>query len=209
MRTLLAAAVVFAPALALADAPSLGARVGGYGFRRAGSEVWDECRMNGVGVFGDQALRGPWFVEGGLDLYFSATTPISRPEDDLPIDRASALVTAAIGARATIGHPRLTGYTQLGLGLELTQVAVPYDGGLLEDRQALPDGFLGVGGELRLGTDTSIGANLRVHVMGNFTYDPAALEMQRGWTAPPAADEIFAPAPDLSAQAQFYLRRTL
>jgi hypothetical protein len=45
--------------------------------------------------------------------------------------------------------------------------------------------------------------------MGNFDYDPGDLEMQPGWTSPPAADEVFDPAPDAAAQVQFYLRRDL
>ena len=73
----------------------------------------------------------------------------------------------------------------------------------------MPVGFVGVGGDLRMGYHTVLGANLRAHVMGNFEYDPAQLEMQPGWTAPPAADEVFDPSPDAAAQMQFYVRREL
>jgi hypothetical protein len=189
---------------------SFGARVGGYGFRRDEGDArsaWDECRMNGMGVFGTRTVRGPVFVEGGLDLYFSETFPLPS-DDDLPIDRMSALVTAAIGLRAE-GAWRTSGYAQLGVGLELTQVSVPYGEDTISDQLALPAGFLGVGGELRVGARTSLGANLRAHVMGNFDYDPEDLEMQPGWTTPPAAADVFDPAPDAAAQAQFYVRRDL
>ena len=40
---------------------SVGARIGGYGFRRDEGDrrsAWDECRMNGLGVFATKAL-GP------------------------------------------------------------------------------------------------------------------------------------------------------
>jgi hypothetical protein len=50
---------------------SFGARVGGYGFRREEGDrrnAWDECRMNGLGVFGARQLAGPLFVAAGLDL---------------------------------------------------------------------------------------------------------------------------------------------
>ena len=65
---------------------SFGARVGGYGFRRDEGDkrsAWDECRMNGMGVFGTRTVRGALFVEGGLDLYFSETFPLPVA-DDLP-----------------------------------------------------------------------------------------------------------------------------
>ena len=56
---------------------AFGARIGGYGFRRDGATAftgkWDECRMNGVGVFAQKTVRGPLFAEAGLDTYFSMT----------------------------------------------------------------------------------------------------------------------------------------
>jgi hypothetical protein len=74
---------------------------------------------------------------------------------------------------------------------------------------ALPAGFVGIGGDLRIGDRTVLGANLRAHVMGNFAYDPDELEMQPGWTVPPAAADVFDPSPDAAAQMQFYVRREL
>ena len=51
----------------------IGARVGGYGFRREGDprpgEGWTECRMNGFGVFGGRLLQGPLFVEARTHLW--------------------------------------------------------------------------------------------------------------------------------------------
>ncbi len=190
---------------------SFGARIGGYGFRREEGDkrnAWDECRMNGLGVFATRALgQAGFFVEGGVDLYFSETFPLPVA-DDLPIDRMSGLLTAAIGLRAD-GPWRTLGYAQLGVGLELTQVSVPYGDASISDQLVLPAGFVGIGGEIRVGDHTSLGANLRAHVMGNFSYDPDDLEMQPGWTSPPAAGEVFDPSPDAAAQAQFYVRRAL
>jgi hypothetical protein len=190
---------------------SFGARVGGYGFRREEGDrrnAWDECRMNGLGVFGARTISGPLFVEAGLDLYFSESFPMAPSDEDLPIDRVSSLVTTAIGLRA--GGPwRTSGYAQLGVGLELTRVSVPYGDERITDQMALPAGFVGLGGEIRIGDRTHLGMNLRTHVMGNFDYDPDDLEMQPGWTTPPAADEVFAPSPDVAAQGQFYVRRDL
>jgi hypothetical protein len=190
---------------------AFGARVGGYGFRREGGDrrnAWDECRMNGLGLFGERRLGANLFVEGGLDLYFSESFPQPPGEADLPIDRMSGLVTAAIGLRVP-GPWRTSGYAQLGAGLELTQVSVPYGDGRITDALALPAGFLGVGGDVQIGQRTHLGASFRAHVMGNFDYDPADLEMQPGWTRPPAADEVFDPSPDAAAQVQFYVRREL
>jgi hypothetical protein len=213
----LAAPAAADPTALHASAPALadgfGARVGGYGFRRdrgGTRSAWDECRMNGLGVFADHALRGPLFVEAGLDLYFSESFPQQRPAGDLPIDRSSGLLSAAIGARAQFTG-WLRGYVQLGAGVEATRVAVPYGdaGVMIRDTKVMPEGFLGLGGDLRVGSHTYVGANLRTLVMGNFDYDPTKLQMTGTWPVPPSADAVFAAAPGVAAQAQFYLRREL
>lgn len=196
---------------AAASKYSFGGRVGGYGFRRDAGDTrsdWDECRMNGLGVFGERRFGGHLFVEGGLDFYFSESFPQERNPEDLPIDRMSGLFTAAVGLRAS-GPWRTTGFAQVGAGLELTQVTIPYDGGSISDQLALPAAFIGIGGDIRIARGTYIGANLRAYAMGNFDYDPAQLEMEPGWVSPPSADEVFAPSPDAAAQGQFYLRRDI
>jgi hypothetical protein len=211
MRQLVVLGLVLAAAPASADPYAFGARVGGYGFRRDTGDrrnSWDECRMNGMGVFGERKLGAHAFVESGLDLYFSESFPMAPDPQDLPIDRTSGLVTAAIGLRAP-GPWRTEGYAQLGAGLELTRVSVPYGDASLTDQMALPEGFLGFGGDIKVGEHTYLGANLRAHVMGNFSYDPAKLAMQPGWTSPPAAAEVFDPSPQVAAQGQFYVRRDL
>jgi hypothetical protein len=219
MRTIpLLALLVASPAVAdPAEAPAeasgpgyaMGIRVGGYGFRREGAMNqaggWNECRMNGVGVFADRTVRGPLFVEAGLDTYFT----VSQPAGDLPIDRASALLSIAGGARTQLTS-WLRGYVQLGAGVELTRVSVPYgDADTIREDQVLPEGFFGFGGDIKLGDKTSIGSNVRVHVMGNFDYDPAKLQMTNQWVAPPSASSVFEASPGLAAQAQFYFRRAL
>jgi hypothetical protein len=188
---------------------AMGVRVGGYGFRREGAMNqaggWNECRMNGVGVFADRTLTGPLFVEAGLDTYFT----VSQPAGDLPIDRASALLSVAGGARTQLTS-WLRGYVQLGAGVELTRVSVPYgDADTIREDKVLPEGFFGFGGDIKLGDKTSIGTNVRVHVMGNFEYDPTKLQMTNQWVAPPPASSVFDASPGLAAQAQFYFRRAL
>jgi len=140
---------------------SVGARIGGYGFRREGNTAftgkWDECRMNGLGVFGQRALGEHLFIEGGFDVYFSQDFPTEPTTGDLPIDRMSGLLTAAAGLRAS-ATSRISGYAQLGGGLELTQVSVPYDDHRISDRLAMPMGFVGIGGDIKLGAKTYLGA---------------------------------------------------
>lgn len=193
----------------------IGFRVGGYGFKREGDDRpgagWTECRMNGVGVFGSRALPGPLYVEAGLDLYTSTEVGIAPgSEMDLPIDRMSGLASLAAGARADLTR-HLRGYVQLGAGVELTRVAVPYgDGDTVRDTKAMPEGFLGVGLDIRLGRRTAVGATFRTLMMGNFNYSRAELERRDNWgfIAPDPA-VVFDASLDFAAQGQFYIRRDL
>lgn len=187
----------------------LGVRIGGYGFRRDGDprpgEGWTECRMNGLGVFGGRTLRGPLFVEAGLDMYSAAGE--GEPMD-LPVDRTSGLISAAIGARTQVTS-WLRGYVQLGAGVELTRVSVAYGDQRIHDRKAMPEGFFGAGVDLRIADRTHVGATFRTLMMGNFDYDPARLDPNNGWVAAPSASEVFDASADVAAQGQFYVRRDL
>ncbi|HEY1546827.1 MAG TPA: hypothetical protein VGG28_03370 [Kofleriaceae bacterium] len=210
---LLAVVLLLGSATASADELySIGARVGGYGFRRAEDpgltegalgDSWSECRMNGLGLFVDRALAGPWFVEGGLDTYFS----IGQGEPtDLPLDRESLLLSAAIGAR-THFTSWLAGYVQLGAGVELAKLSVPYGDDAIRADKVFPEGFAGVGFDIKVARGTFIGASLRTLVMANFNYE---MPMQTNqWVAAPSPDAVFAATPSLAAQGQFYLRRDL
>ena len=187
----------------------IGFRVGGYGFRRAGdtsANSWNECRMNGVGVFASRALTGPLFAEVGLDAYFSSGVIDGSPTSDTPIDRTSGLVSAAIGARTNLTS-WLRGYVQLGAGVELTRVGVPFDGDqMAHDNKAMPEGFLGVGVDLQIAKGLYVGASMRMLAMGNFDY--AQHMTDRVWgTEVPA--QTFDASPDLAAQGQFYVRRDI
>ncbi len=200
-----------APAVTASAAPTyeLGVRIGGYGFRREGDprpgEGWTECRMNGLGVFGTRTLPGPFFVEAGLDMYSSANV---TNEMDLPIDRTSGLVSGAIGVRTNVAS-WLRAYVQLGAGLEVTKVSVPYGDQRIRDTKALPEGFFGIGADLQIWKGTRIGATFRTLVMGSFEYDKSHLDPSSGWVAAPTADEVFAPSTGVAAQGQFYIRRDL
>lgn len=197
------------------SAYTVGVRVGGYGFRRAGDpgaiesaggNAWNECRMNGLGLFAQRALAGPLFAEVGLDTYFSAGRASAS---DLPIDRMNALVSVAVGVRTPLTS-WLVGHVQLGAGGELARVSVPYgDAGTLRANKLTPDGFLGIGADVRVGRSTYVGAAMRTHVMANFDYDPARLRMANPWVAAPSSNDVFSASPALAAQGQFYLRHDL
>jgi hypothetical protein len=191
----------------------LGVRVGGYGFKREGDDRagtgWTECRMNGVGAFASRTLRGPLFIEAGLDMYTSADFPTPQPAMDLPIDRMSGLLSVAGGARTQVTS-WLRGYVQLGGGVELTRVAVPYgEDKVMRDTQVMPEGFVGAGVELKLGRGTYLGASFRTLVMGNFNYNPADLAEGDWGVGTPDERDVFDASLDFAAQGQFHLRRDL
>ena len=188
---------------------TVGARVGGYGFRNPGTVdahghvAWDDCRMNGVGVFARRPL-GRLFTEAGADLYFSESFPMATAAGEDGMDRMSGLLTVAIGADL-VRTRHVTGYAQLGTGLELTRVAMTTaDGAVHRDQRALPLGFIGVGGEVRLGARTGLGFNLRTHVMGHFGHDGSGQVLDAAATAGPAAGTISV-SPEIAAQGQFYI----
>ena len=113
-----------------------------------------------------------------------------------------------IGARTRIAS-WLRGYVQIGGGLELTRVSVPYGDEHIRDSKAMPEGFFGLGFDIEIARGTRIGSTFRTLVMGNFDYDPAGLEMTDSWTWKPAADVVFDASPDVATQVQFYVRRDL
>jgi hypothetical protein len=186
MRTLLTAALVTTAATAAADpVDTIGARVGGYGFHdpqaASSRDAWNDCRMNGVGVFARKDV-GLLDVEAGADLYTSQPGGAE--------DRLSGIVTVAAGARLLDTH-HVRALAQLGTGVELTRVSMSMPTGVVaEDARALPLGFVGVAAEVELGAHTAIGGVLRTFVMGRFDANPACqLEVE------PAA----------AAQGQLYL----
>jgi hypothetical protein len=185
---------------------AFGVRVGGYGFHREGTGAWDECRMSGAGVFADHGLRGPLYLEAGLDAY---STTGQYAATDLPIDRQSALLSGAAGARTHVTS-WLRMYAQLGAGVELARLSVPYgDGSTIRADKVMPAGFFGVGIDLKLLYGIYFGAQMRTLVMGNFNYDPQRLQMANQWVAQPSSSDVFSASPALAAQGQFYLRKEL
>lgn len=211
-----------APAVANPDQPpataaaaprfDVGARVGGWGYRREGDPTpvdgWRAGRMNGVGVFGSRTVSRRLFVEVGLDLYSSDTAVLASPETDVPADRVSGLATTAIGARLPLAR-WLRGFVQVGGGVEVTRVSVPYGDARVRDSRVFPAGFLGAGLDLKVARRTYLGGAFRMMVMGTFNYDQQRLDMSAGWVTTPTADEVFDATAGLAAQGQFFLRHEL
>jgi hypothetical protein len=198
-QTILVALSCLIPLTASAEpiVENIGVRVGGYGFREAthasdqekSGTGWQACRMNGLGLFANKSLGKNYFVEGGFDTYFTETFPTDEAMGtyDTPIDRSSALVSVAMGARF-LTTSRLSPYIQMGIGAELTQVSLPALG--LEDTALLPMGFFGAGVNLRVTDKTFVGASLRVNAMGY--YDDAQFQTD------------LSPTLELATQGQFY-----
>ncbi len=196
MRTLLASLLVTAAGATAAADPidTVGARVGGYGFRTPQGtgdvrDGWNDCRMNGVGVF---ARKDVSFVnvEAGADIYFSESFPMQAQPSDQNEDRLSGLVTVAAGAHL-LDTKYVRALAQVGTGVELTHVHMAMDNGTqADDSRALPLGFVGFAAELKVGDHTALGAALRTYVMGKFEAN-AACQLQV--------------VPEAAAQGQFYL----
>lgn len=208
---------------AIADPPGLtqtaaaprfdvGARVGGWGYRREGDTApvdgWRAGRMNGVGVFGSRDVGRRAFVEVGIDLYASDRTVLGSPSTDVPADRMSGLISTAIGVRVPVTR-WLRGFVQLGAGVEFTRVSVPYGDQRVRDDRVFPDGFIGTGLDLKIARGTYVGGSFRMLVMGTFAYDRNRLDMSAGWVTTPTPDEVFDATAGLAAQGQFFLRHEL
>ena len=142
---------------------SLGARMGGYGFRQVnaeGSMDFLQCRMDGVGLTGTLELPGNFFGELGVDYYHALAEPVLEG-----IDRLSLHTSAAVGYRLFpnfIVSPNL----QAGVGAEFTKVELLG----AEAEAVVPVGFMGVGGEVNLGR-LKLGMSARVHAMQLPVYD--------------------------------------
>ena len=175
-----------APIAAIADTPdatvevpftgrfAFGARAGGFGFRNTehvGAGKWDDCRMDGIGLFAQRSFTPHLFAEAAFDLYTAAdvTPTADMPEPEM--DRISGITTVAAGAR--MPWRWVAPYVQLGVGLEVTRVEMASHGS--EDRAVSPMGFVGFGAEVRPTERFSIGAAARTNLIRHYEHGaPAA-----------------------------------
>lgn len=180
---------------------AFGVRVGGYGFRAPEADAahrWSDCRMNGLGLFAERRLSHHAFVEAGTDVYFADTTILADPQQAGGMDRLSGLFTVAAGLRMAPGA-RLSGYAQIGAGVELTRVSMgghdheAMTGPAMEESGVYPLGFVGFGADVRLTGRLRAGASLRTYLMAHFDHGTDSLD----------------PEPEAANQGQFFLRYSL
>jgi hypothetical protein len=173
--------------------PGFGARIGGYGFRRTTDGKWDDCRMNGLGVFGTLDFGKYFFGELGLDSY----SAVKSGDEAASMDRISLLTSVAAGVRMFPDF-YVTPYVQLGTGLEWTRVDAA--GG--RTTGTYPIGFFGLGADLNLLRQLKVGMVMRVLAMPHPSTDADEGIVYQHPTAPTME---YQPA----AQGQFYLRYVL
>jgi hypothetical protein len=182
--------------------PGFGARVGGYGFQsHDGSARWDDCRMNGFGVFGTLDANRYLFGEAAIDFYAAAPDHLEHG-----MDRVSTIPSVAAGLRMFPDFV-LTPYVQAGFGAEWTRV----DLAGARSQRVYPMGFIGIGTELNVTRELKLGANLRM--LAAAQAEPAAHgeahcatgEMQSHAGAADGVPMRFG----LAAQGQFFARYAL
>ena len=145
--------------------PTLGARVGGYGFRHVNDQGvigWESCRMNGVGFYG--TLESPklrnLFAELSTDLYFATAQPQQEG-----LDRIS-LHTLAVGGVRMFPGWLISPNIHVGGGVEYTWVELYGN----RDQRVAPVALMGIGGELNI-KKLAFGISIRSNLMQLPNYD--------------------------------------
>lgn len=142
---------------------SIGARIGGYGFRQLNTNRvidWQNCRMDGVGVYGIADFSNSLYAEVASDFYFANDSTLRQG-----LDRLSFHVLASGGYRI-LPDAFITPTIHVGGGAEVSWVNVYGK----EKTALLPVGFMGVGGELNI-QNFHFGMAIRVHAMQLPEYD--------------------------------------
>ncbi len=194
--------------------PGFGARVGGYGFRSAdGNTVWDDCRMNGVGVFGTLDFTPHFYGQLGFDLYHA----LPSVKSDEGMDRVSTHGLLGGGARM-FPNAIATPFVEAGGGMEWTRVTLASGA---EDKSVYPMGYLGFGGELNLTRRFKLGLGIRMLTTVHPRHEHSAAgnaesttEHSHGLVAKRQALETSAGSEltmerDIAAQGLFFLRYRL
>ncbi len=143
-----------ADASALTLRPGFGVRVGGYGFRPhdGSSGKWDDCRMQGLGLFATLDLTDHFFTSLSADLYGAAPEQVATG-----MDRDSTHALAGVGVRM-FPHFYVSPQLELGGGMEWTQVRF-HDA---RSEGIYPVGFLGLGAALHVTPAFELGGSMRV-----------------------------------------------
>lgn len=154
---------------------SFGARAGGFGFRNtehSDAGKWDDCRMDGIGVFAQRSFTPHLFAEAAFDLYTAADATPTAEMPEPAMDRISGITTVAAGAR--MPWRWVQPYVQLGVGVEVTRVEMASHDA--EDRAVSPMGFVGFGAEVRPTERFSIGAAARTNLIRHYEHGPMAAD---------------------------------
>jgi hypothetical protein len=145
--------------------PTIGARVGGYGFRHVneqGKIGWNSCRMDGIGFYG--TLESPKlrniFMEISTDLYFATAQPQQEG-----LDRLSFHTLAVGGVRLFPGW-LISPNIHAGGGVEYTWVELYGN----RDQRVAPVALMGIGGELNI-KQLAFGISIRGNMMQLPDYD--------------------------------------
>ncbi|MFB6351631.1 MAG: hypothetical protein ABEK29_07580 [Bradymonadaceae bacterium] len=98
----------------------LGVRLGGHGFRHVRDEriSWEDCRMNGAGLFATLDFTNQFFGELSMDYYHATGSTVASG-----MDRVSVYVLGAAGARL-LPDFIVSPYLQVGIGPEWTRIEV-------------------------------------------------------------------------------------
>lgn len=145
--------------------PTIGARVGGYGFRHVndqGKIGWSSCRMDGIGFYGtleSPKLRNA-FLEVSTDLYFATAQPQQEG-----LDRLSFHTLAVGGVRMFPGW-LISPNIHVGGGVEYTWVELYGN----RDQRVAPVALMGIGGELNI-KKLAFGISIRSNLMQLPNYD--------------------------------------
>jgi hypothetical protein len=166
------------PAAAPADAPApvavsvhvpehlVGLRVGGYGFRSTepGAEgEWNDCEMDGSGIFAQRTLSRRFYAEAALDFYHAKSETIAPGA----MDRASTIASVAGGIRL-LPERRFSPYLQVGTGVELTKASII--GADARTSGVFPMGFFGFGLDVDVARGFGLGLAVRTNVMAHFPH---------------------------------------
>lgn len=180
--------------------PGFGARVGGYGFRHEdGQGTWDDCQMNGFGVFGTLDYNRHLFGELGVDFYHAAPGVV-----EAGMDRISTHTLAGVGLRMLPDFV-ISPTAQLGGGVEWTRIEM----GEAATSGVYPLGYIGLGAEVNATQHFKLGATFRMLLTAHPAHDASA--HSHDTSEPPdahVAGSVETEA-ELAAQAQFFLRYAL
>lgn len=179
----------------------VGLRAGGYGFRNPtpGNEgEWNDCQMDGSGIFARRTLSRRFYAEAALDLYHAKNESVAPGT----MDRMSTVASLAGGVRILPDY-RISPYLEVGTGVELTKASI--HGTDAQTSGAFPMGFFGAGVDVAVFRGLGLGVAVRTNVMAHFPH----LE-----TPVSAADEgehthdLGEPDFELAAQGQLFATYT-